>query len=150
VHADSGSEDVWPAEQAVHVLAPAEDNVLVIEPAAHDSQTEDETEYCPLEQATHATVGLEDVWPSGQAVHELAPGEDKVLVVEPDEHVTHATVGLEDVWPAGQAVHVFAPAEVSVLVVEPAAQPPWAAHRVRGVPCSQSLPGQSYVPWYSA
>eukprot|EP01046_Picozoa_sp_COSAG06_P104382 COSAG06_NODE_50571_length_317_cov_26.344037_1_plen_66_part_10 len=61
----------------MHVLAPSDASVFVVEPA---------------EQSSQETVDAELNWPTKQAVQVVAPTAVNVLVTDPSRHSTHADV----------------------------------------------------------
>ena len=60
--------------------------------------------------------------PAAHAAHELAPGRDPLLVIDPAAQSEHdATFDAGEYLPATHAVHFFARGKEPVLVIEPAA-----------------------------
>ena len=116
-----------PTAHLVQMLAPALVPVFVIEPSGHTAQALASFEpvtstYRPAAQLVHApTFDAVEYLPPAHAVHELAPGNDPVFVIEHAVPSIHdATFDLVEYLPALHAVHAFAPAPAPLSVVEPA------------------------------
>ena len=84
-----------PEAQAVHLLPPVREPVLVIEPKAHTTQSLAAAEpvvptYVPAVQSVHAaTLDAIEYFPTAHAVHTVAPLLVPLSVIEPAPHGVH-------------------------------------------------------------
>jgi len=116
-----------PAAHAVHVLAPAVEPVLVIEPAGQLPQSAASFEpsfcvYLPTVQSVQAaTLDEVEYLPFAHTVHAVAPAAVPLFVIEPAaQSAQDASLELVDHLPATQRLHSAAPRASPLSVIEPA------------------------------
>jgi hypothetical protein len=119
----------FPTEHAVHVLAPAVEPVLVIEPAEQELQSASSSEpsasaYSPAMQSVQAaTLDEVEYLPLAHTVHVIAPAAVPLFVIEPAAHSAQdPSLELVDHLPDAHRLHSAAPRASPLPVIEPAWQ----------------------------